>query len=308
MSCERARVVADIAAHTIRAAQRAEALGGWRPVRGRDLFEVEYWELEQAKLRRWGTPAPLQGKVAVVSGAASGIGRASVDALLEQGAAVAGFDIDPEVTNLWERDSAIGIRCDVTEPDAVDRSIRETVRRFGGLDVVVANAGIFPRSQRIEEMDDKTWAESVDVNLTGHLRLLRSAIPFLKLGIDPAVIIVASKNVPAPGPGAAAYSVAKAALTQLARVAALELGRDGIRVNVIHPNAVFDTAIWTEEVLRERARAYGMTVEQYRRNNVLGVQVSSRDVAALAAAMAGSLFSKTTGAQVPVDGGNERVI
>ena len=114
--------------------------------------------------------------------------------------------------------------------------------------------------------------------------------------------------MPAPGPGAAAYSAAKAGLTQLARVAALEYGAKGIRVNVVHPNAVYDTGIWTEEVLNERAQSYGMDVEQYKTSNLLGREVSSRDVAASIVSLAGTAFSRTTGAQIPVDGGNERVI
>jgi NAD(P)-dependent dehydrogenase (short-subunit alcohol dehydrogenase family) len=122
------------------------------------------------------------------------------------------------------------------------------------------------------------------------------------------VAIIGSKNVPAPGPGAAAYSASKAALTQLARVAALEWGGDGIRVNVLHPNAVFDTGIWTDEVLRARAASYGLSVAEYKTNNVLHVEVTSRDVAELAAELCGPTFAKTTGAQIPVDGGNERVI
>jgi NAD(P)-dependent dehydrogenase (short-subunit alcohol dehydrogenase family) len=122
------------------------------------------------------------------------------------------------------------------------------------------------------------------------------------------VVIVASKNVPAPGPGAAAYSASKAALTQLARVAALEWGEDRIRVNVLHPNAVFDTGIWTDEVINARAAQYGLTAQEYRTNNVLRTEITSADVAELACAMCGAAFAKTTGAQVPVDGGNERVI
>ena len=114
--------------------------------------------------------------------------------------------------------------------------------------------------------------------------------------------------MPAPGPGAAAYSASKAALNQLARVAALEWGADNIRINSLHPNAVFDTAIWTEDVLKSRAAQYKLSVEQYRKNNVLKTEVTSRDVAELAAEMCGPLFAKTTAAQVPVDGGNERVI
>jgi NAD(P)-dependent dehydrogenase (short-subunit alcohol dehydrogenase family) len=114
--------------------------------------------------------------------------------------------------------------------------------------------------------------------------------------------------VPAPGPGAAAYSASKAALNQLARVAALEWAKDGIRVNSLHPDAVYDTGLWTEELLSSRAKAYGLSVEQYKKRNLLKTEVSSRDVAELAASMCGRLFAKTTGAQVPVDGGNERVV
>jgi len=139
--------------------------------------------------------------------------------------------------------------------------------------------------------------------------LLRECHALLKLAPRAGrVVIIGSKNVAAPGPGAAAYSASKAALNQLARVAALEWGADGIRVNVLHPNAVFDTGIWTEEVLASRAAHYGIPVEEYKKKNVLNVEVTSRDVAELAAEMCGPLFAKTTGAQLPVDGGNERVI
>jgi NAD(P)-dependent dehydrogenase (short-subunit alcohol dehydrogenase family) len=120
--------------------------------------------------------------------------------------------------------------------------------------------------------------------------------------------MIASKNVPAPGPGAGAYSVAKAGQTQLARVATLELAPKGIRVNTIHPNAVFDTALWTDEILSKRAKHYGISVEEYKQNNLLKVEIQSKDVALLACSMAGQVFSKTTGAQVAIDGGNERVI
>jgi NAD(P)-dependent dehydrogenase (short-subunit alcohol dehydrogenase family) len=126
--------------------------------------------------------------------------------------------------------------------------------------------------------------------------------------VEPAVVVIGSKNVPAPGYGAAAYSAAKAGLTQLARVAALELAPMGIRVNVLHPDHVFDTAIWTDDVLESRAKNYGVTVEQYKTRNLLKVEIGSRDVADLACAVAGPAFSRTTGAQVPIDGGNDRVI
>jgi NAD(P)-dependent dehydrogenase (short-subunit alcohol dehydrogenase family) len=149
----------------------------------------------------------------------------------------------------------------------------------------------------------------MNINLDANLALMRECHPLLKLAPHGGrVVIIGSKNVPAPGPGAAAYSASKAALTQLARVAALEWGADRIRVNTLHPNAVFDTAAWTEEVLAARAAHYGVSVEDYRKDNVLKVEVTSRDVAELAAEMCGPLFAKTTGAQLPVDGGNDRVI
>jgi NAD(P)-dependent dehydrogenase (short-subunit alcohol dehydrogenase family) len=149
----------------------------------------------------------------------------------------------------------------------------------------------------------------MDVNLDANVLLLSSAYPLLKCAPRQGrVVVIGSKNVPAPGPGAAAYSASKAALNQLARVAALEWGGDGIRVNVIHPNAVFDTGLWTDEVLQSRAANYGISVDEYRKNNVLRVEVTSRDVGEMAAEMCGPLFARTTAAQVPVDGGNERVI
>jgi NAD(P)-dependent dehydrogenase (short-subunit alcohol dehydrogenase family) len=139
--------------------------------------------------------------------------------------------------------------------------------------------------------------------------LLRETHPYLKLAPKGGrVVIIGSKNVAAPGPGAAAYSASKAALNQLARIAALEWGQDRIRINTVHPNAVFDTAIWTEETLASRAKSYQLSVEDYKKNNILGTEITSADVGELAAELCGSLFAKTTGAQIPIDGGNERVI
>ena len=300
--------VMDMQRHTRRAIRLAEALGGWRVLGEAEIFEVEYWELEQAKLGKAGAEPPLLGKIALVSGAASGIGRACAEMLAAQGAAVAALDINPAIESLFDSPNLAGLVCDVTDDAALRAAVAETVRRFGGLDILVCNAGIFPSSQPIETMEPGAWERSLAINLTSHQRLLQHSIPYLKLGVDPAVVIIASKNVPAPGPGAGAYSVAKAGLTQLGRVAALELGAQGVRVNMLHPNAVFDTGIWTPGVLAKRAASYGITVEEYKTNNLLKTEVTARDVAALVCAMAGPLFAKTTGAQLPVDGGNERVI
>jgi NAD(P)-dependent dehydrogenase (short-subunit alcohol dehydrogenase family) len=175
--------------------------------------------------------------------------------------------------------------------------------------MLILNAGVFPPSAPLESLESAEWRRVFEINVDANLTLMRECYPLLKLAPRGGrVVVVGSKNVAAPGPGAAAYSASKAALTQLARVAALEWGGGGIRVNTLHPNAVFDTAIWTDEVLKARAESYGLSVEEYKRNNILGTEVRSRDVAELAAEMCGPLFSKTTGAQIPIDGGNERVI
>lgn len=304
-----AKVIQDVARHTAKAVQWGEALGGWTPLPEPQLFEVEYWELEQAKLKKSAGPKPaLQGKVALVTGAASGIGKACVEMLNAQGAAVVALDINPRIQEIFNKPDSQGWICDVTDTKALEKALHKTVEQFGGLDLLVTNAGIFPPGKFIADMPEEDWDRSLNLNLTSHQRLLKACVPFLKLGFDPAVVVIASKNVPAPGPGAAAYSVAKAGLTQLARVAALELAPQGIRVNILHPDAVFDTGIWTEEVLANRAKHYGLSVDEYKRKNLLKTEITSKDVAQLACAMMGPAFAKTTGAQVPIDGGNDRVI
>lgn len=303
-----ARVVSDIAAHTRRCVQRAEALGGWNALGEADLFDMEYWELEQAKLARGKRRGPLAGKVAVVTGAARGIGAATVDALMADGAAVVGIDIDGSVCDRLDVSGYVGVRADLRDAEAVDAAVATAVMRFGGIDIVVSNAGTFPPSTPLAQLDDTTWAKTIDVNLHTHQRLLRAAGPFLALGFEPAVVIIGSKNVAAPGAGVAAYSVAKAGLAQLARLAAIEFGADGVRVNVVHPNAVFDTGLWDDAKVQARAENYGLSVDDYKRNNILGVEIGAADVARLVVAMAGPLFGKTTGAQLSIDGGNLRTI
>ncbi|MEK7262417.1 MAG: bifunctional aldolase/short-chain dehydrogenase, partial [Pseudomonadota bacterium] len=308
-SAKDAAIVFDIYEHTMEIIQRAELLGGWEALPAKDIFDVEYWDLEQAKLKGGGKPPVFAGEVALVTGAASGIGKACVESLLNRGAAVVGLDIQPMIETLFKRKHYLGLRCDVTDEYQIQQALERAVRAFGGLDMLVLNAGIFPAGCRIDALSTHEWNKVMRINLDSNLVFMREAHPLLKLAPKGGrVVIIGSKNVPAPGPGAAAYSASKAALNQLARVAALEWGGDNIRINSLHPNAVFDTGIWTDTVLKARAKHYGLTVEQYKKNNVLKVEVTSRDVAELAAEMCGPLFAKTTAAQVPVDGGNERVI
>jgi NAD(P)-dependent dehydrogenase (short-subunit alcohol dehydrogenase family) len=201
------------------------------------------------------------------------------------------------------------LACDVTDATAVHRCLDDTVRAYGGVDMLILNAGVFPASRQVAAVTDADWDATLRINLDANLRMLREVYPLLRLSPRGGrVVVVGSRNVPAPGPGAAAYSASKAALTQLARVTALEWGADSIRVNTVHPDAVFDTGIWTEETLAARAAAYNLTVADYKRRNVLKTEVRSTDVAAVVTALCGPVFAKTTGAQIPIDGGNERVI
>ena len=304
-----ARIAEDIYRHTMQVIARAVALGGWRALPEREIFEVEYWDLEQAKLRRSGPPPMFAGEIALVTGAASGIGKACVDSLLGRGAAVVGLDRSEAVTELHRRADFLGLECDLTDPTQVERALDQATRAFGGLDLLILNAGIFPPSAALATLSMATWRAVMSVNLDANLLLMRLCHGMLKLAPRGGrVVVIGSKNVAAPGPGAGAYSASKAALQQLARVAALEWAEDGIRVNTLHPHAVFDTGIWTPEVLASRAATYGMSVEEYRKNNLLRLEVSSRDVAELAAELCGPLFARTTGAQIPVDGGNVRVV
>jgi rhamnose utilization protein RhaD (predicted bifunctional aldolase and dehydrogenase)/NAD(P)-dependent dehydrogenase (short-subunit alcohol dehydrogenase family) len=305
---KRLRIIKDISEHTLKAIQLGEALGGWQALPRKDLFEVEYWELEQAKLKTGESRAEFEGKVVLITGAASGIGKACVEHFLNEGAVVVALDLSQGFEHQFKSSNVLALNCDVTNVSAIELSLFAAIKHFGGIDVLVSNAGTFPKSQNIRQMQDDDWDKSLELNLSSHMKVLRACLPYLHYGFDPAVVFVASKNVPAPGPGAAAYSAAKAGLTQLARVAALECGADGIRINTVHPNAVYDTALWTDEVLTQRAASYGLSVEEYKTANVLQMEVNSSDVASAISLFAGTALSKTTGSQLPVDGGNERVI
>ncbi|MCW0219699.1 MAG: bifunctional aldolase/short-chain dehydrogenase, partial [Prosthecobacter sp.] len=303
-----AKIVADISESTAATVQLAEAVGGWEPLPEKDIFEIEYWELEQAKLRKGPARKVHQGKVALVTGCAAGIGFAIAESLAEQGAQVVGLDIDKDIPEIMKKIGGIGIVVNLTEDQPVQEAIEFVVREFGGIDIVVSNAGIFPKNEHLDVMAQTDWDRTISINLTSHQKLMNKVIPFVKLGLDASIIFVGSRNFKAPGPGASAYSCSKAALTQLCRVASLELAPYRIRVNIVHPDAVFDTKLWTPEALQRSAERYGMTVDEYKTKNLMKVEIKSKDIGNMVSAMASPLFSKVTGAQIPVDGGNDRVI
>ncbi len=305
-----ASIAADIYHHTIDVISTCEdRLGGWVPLDQGHLFDLEYWDLEQAKLRLGGAPPPLAGQVAVVTGAASGIGRACAAALLDAGAAVVGLDRSESVVDTFSGPAWFGQALDITDADTHETAIERGVERFGGVDVAVLAAGVFGASATIADLDTATWSSVMAINLDAVAAGMRLLHPMLSRSpVGGRVVIIGSKNVPAPGTGAAAYSASKAAVTQLARVAALEWAPDRIRVNTVHPDAVFDTGLWTDELLAQRAEKYGLTVEQYKRRNLLGAEVTSSLVADAVLTLVGPAFAATTGAQIAIDGGSDRTI
>jgi rhamnose utilization protein RhaD (predicted bifunctional aldolase and dehydrogenase)/NAD(P)-dependent dehydrogenase (short-subunit alcohol dehydrogenase family) len=302
-------IISDIYEHTMESILRAEKLGGFEALPAKDIFDLEYWDLEQAKLLKNQNSLAFEGEVVLITGAASGIGKACVESFLLRGSAVIALDLDPSIETINNHKNYLGLICDVTNEDALEEFIEKGIQYFGGLDMVVLNAGMFPKGKKVSELPSQEWRNIFSVNLDANLNILRMVFPLLQAAPNNGrVVIIGSKNVSAPGPGAAAYSASKAALNQLMRVLSMEWGEHGIRLNTIHPNAVFDTGIWTDEVLKSRAKQYNLSVDEYKTNNLLGVEVFSKDVSELAAEMCGVLFSKTTASQIPVDGGNDRVI
>jgi Uncharacterized conserved protein len=300
-------VAADIALHTMDIIDAADRAAGYRSLDEASTFDIEYSPLEQAKLHKAAAPQ-LSGEVAVVTGAASGIGRAVAAALLASGAAVVGVDLSADVAATFSVPGWRGVSGDAGDSELLGRAFELAVREFGGVDILVVAAGIFPPSAPIADLDDAAWERAMRINATAVMKAFRAAHPYL--AVSPRggrVVLVSTKNVAAPGPGAAAYSASKTAAAQLARVAAIEWAGDGIRVNQVEPDAVFDTAIWTPELLAKRAAQYGLTVEEYRSRNLLRTEVTSGAVAEAVVAFCTGLTA-TTGAHLSVDGGNDRVI
>jgi len=308
-SINEAQIVYDINKHTIRAMQMSSNLNGWKPISFQDLFNVEYWELEQEKLKKDNQSLEFKGKIALITGAASGIGHACAKKLLENGCSVVGLDKKQKVINLFESIASYkGIVADLTMKGEINRAVSSCVKEFGGIDILISNAGVFSSSAKLEDINDKKWKLDLDINLTTHHKILRECIPYLKLGIEPSVIFMGSRNVGAPGRGAGTYTIAKSGLTQMSRLAAIELSEHNIRVNAVHPDCVYDTDVWSDNIIKERAKQYGLSISDYKRRNLLKTDVSSSDVAELVAFLSSAKSSKTTGAQVPIDGGNDRII
>ncbi|MCA9495186.1 MAG: bifunctional aldolase/short-chain dehydrogenase, partial [Myxococcales bacterium] len=309
-----ADAAADIAEHTLRTIDAGDVLGPVTPLPDERLFEMEYWSLEQRKLGKTVEPV-LARRVALITGGAGAIGVGVARRLLAAGAHVVLTDRDPEALDralaVLADPRALGVLADVTDTVSVDAAFDAAARAFGGVDLVVVNAGIAV-SGRIEELDDAEVARATEVNLHGALRTIRAAARQLRSqrGLGGDVVLISTKNVAAPGASFGAYSATKAGAHQLARVAALELAPLGVRVNLVAPDAVFAegevrSGLW-EAIGPGRAAARGLTTEDlpafYRSRNLLGAEVTGSHVGEAVVFLA-SGRTPTTGAVLPVDGG-----
>lgn len=311
-----AGIVADIYQHTAWVLRAASALGPYASLSAQDAFNVEFWPLELYKLQMAPPEKELARRVALVTGGASGIGRAVARRLAREGAHVVVTDRDEAGARRVAEEAAadagparpLGLRLDVTSEASVEAAMAATVDAYGGLDIVVSNAGI-AHAAAIDRMALTDWERSFAVNATGHFLVARAALRVMKVqGLGGSLVFIATKNVMSPGKDFAAYSASKAAEAQLAKVAALEGGPHGIRVNIVNPDAVFrDSGLWSAEIREERARAQGIAVDEieefYRKRNLLGVSVLPEDVAEAVLFLASDRAAKTTGCTLTVDGG-----
>ena len=311
-----ARISGDIYHHTIAVMRGASALAGYESLDEGDAFGAEYWPLELYKLTLLPPEQELAQRVALVTGAAGGIGRAIAIRLAAAGAHVVVTDIDTggavavaaAIEAAHGAGRAVSARLDVTSEQSARDAFALAARSFGGVDIVVSNAGI-AEAAPIEQMDIALWQRSLDINATGHFLVAREALRMMRLqGTGGSMVFIASKNVPAPGKDFAAYSAAKAAEAQLARIVAIEGAEIGVRANMLHPDAIFEgSGLFSPELRAGRAAAHGIQPDDleefYRRRNLLQTRVFAEDVADAALFLASDRAAKTTGAALAVDGG-----
>jgi rhamnulose-1-phosphate aldolase/alcohol dehydrogenase len=311
-----ARIIRDIYRHTIAIITAAESLGGYETLSDDDAFHAEYWPLELYKLTLLPPDRELAGQVAVVTGAASGIGRAVALRLAREGAHVAVTDLDlngatavaEAIVKEHGLRRAVAMQLDVTSEDNVRSTFEAVCREYGGVDVVISNAGVSSFGL-LETLPLPEWEKAFAVNTRGHFLMARSAMAIMReQGRGGSIVFNASKNVTAPGREFGAYSVSKAAEAQLCRIVALEGGEHRIRANMLNPDAIFgDSRFWSAEMREMRARAYGIDAgalpDYYRNRTLLKTEVTADDVAEAALFLAGPRSAKTTGAMLPVDGG-----
>jgi rhamnulose-1-phosphate aldolase/alcohol dehydrogenase len=312
-----ARVAAEYMVNTINVIRWSEGVDTYEPISEQEAFNIEYWPLEEAKLQRLPKPKELEGRIALVTGGAGGIGGAVARRLLADGANVVLTDIDPgalqsamgELVQAHGADRVRGIQGDVTSEAAVRGWFEHTAREFGGIDILVSNAGIASASP-IDETSLATWQRNIDILATGYFLVAREGYALMKRqGGGGSIIFVGSKNALVASAGAAAYCTAKAAELHLARCLALEGAEHGIRVNVVNPDAVIrGSRIWSGSWRAERAASNRIDEDKveefYRQRSLLKRNVLPEDVAEAVAFFASDRSSKSTGNIVNVDAGN----
>lgn len=311
-----AQVAADIALHTHSVAQTVlDAFGEPEPLSDAETFRFDYWPMELFKLSLKPAPAEFAGRVAIVTGAASGIGRGIALSLARLGCSVALADLDSagldDVASMIVEGGGpepITVAGDQSDSAVVRRTVASTIRHFGGVDGVVLNAGIGVTGS-LTDLTDEQWRSAIDINLTSAFMLTRESMRAMgEQGIGGSLVYVASKNAFGPGANFGAYSVSKAGMVQLMRIAAMEGGSSGIRANAVNPDAVFDNSrLWDGGLREERAEAHGIAPEEledfYAARNLLKRRVTTADVAASVEFLLSDRSSRTTGSVMTVDGG-----
>jgi rhamnulose-1-phosphate aldolase/alcohol dehydrogenase len=315
-----ARLAGEFYGNAINVMRGAEAIGDYIGLDEQEAFDIEYWLLEEAKLQRMPAPKPLVGKIALVTGGAGGIGAASAVRLLSAGACVMLADRDAgslevvqaELNGNFGKDVVRTTTCDVTDEAQVQAAFDACAREFGGLDVLVANAGI-ASSAAIEDTSVELWRKNFDVLAEGYFLASRAAFPLMKRMKEQggsSIIFIGSKNAVAAATNASAYASAKAAANHLARCLALEGAAHGIRVNTVNPDAVIKgSKIWDGDWRKERAGAHGIDAgaeleEHYRNRSMLKRDVLPEDIAETVYFLASDMSAKSTGNMINVDAGN----
>jgi rhamnulose-1-phosphate aldolase/alcohol dehydrogenase len=312
-----ARLAGEFYANAINVMRGTTAIGEHVGLPEEEAFAIEYWALEEAKLRRMPKPRALAGRIALITGGAGGIGLAAARRLLAEGACVVVVDRDvealgsalAELTKAHGKDVVRSAVCDVTQEDAVSAAFALCAREFGGLDILVANAGL-ASSAPIEETTIAIWRKNYDVLAEGYFLSARAAFPLMRRQGSGSIVFIGSKNALAATPNASAYASAKAASVHLARCLALEGADVGIRVNVVNPDAVIrGSRIWEGDWRRERASAYGVDSgealeEFYRKRSMLKLNVFPEDIAEAIYFLVSDASAKSTGNIINVDAGN----
>ncbi|WP_298916308.1 bifunctional rhamnulose-1-phosphate aldolase/short-chain dehydrogenase [uncultured Roseobacter sp.] len=312
-----ARISGEFYINAINVMRGASTVSTYQGLPEQEAFDIEYWLLEEAKLQRMPKPKSMAGRVALVTGGAGGIGAATAERYLKEGACVVLADIDEDalvdtaerLSSQYSADVVRAVAMNVTDEDAVAEAFAQTAREFGGLDILVSNAGI-ASSAPIEETSLDLWNKNMSILSTGYFLVSRAAFEMMNAqGLGGALVFVASKNGLAASPNASAYCTAKASEIHLARCLALEGAPKGIRVNVVNPDAVLQgSKIWSGDWLKERAATYGKDKEgleaHYRERSLLKRSVLPQDIAEAAYFLASDLSSKSTGNIINVDAGN----